>query len=356
MILIVRGSRERVKGERKTVFIALVANAIIAIAKGIGGMATGSSAMLAETAHSLADTVDQLLMLFSLRLGEREPDEEHPFGYGKERFFWTFIVAVVIFLAGAVFSIGDGVMRLLGKHLVSGGGGERFWINYTVLGIAFVSEGISLVRAYRQTRKAAREAGYGLVEYVRISKEPTTKMVLSEDAVAVTGVVVAFVGVALQELTGSERYDAAAAVLIGLLLVYVAYALGRDIRGLLIGEAARPDQRDRLRETIEAHDEVIEVIELLTMYVGPASLLVAARIDLVDDVDADRVEKLSNEIEEELRDAEPDVDQVFLDATPGRARRTGSRRRPEAPSPRAARDSRPRRSTPTRSGRRDPAR
>jgi cation diffusion facilitator family transporter len=305
-------------GERRTVLIALVANGVIAVAKGVGGVVTGSSAMLAETAHSIADTVDQVLLLVSLRLGERQPDEEHPFGYGKERFFWTFLVAVIIFLAGAVFSIGDGVLRLTG-HEILGGGGSRQWLAFVVLAIALVSEGISFVRAFRQTRKGAQEAGLGLVEFVRISKEPTTKMVFSEDAVAVAGVVVAFVGLSLQELTGSETWDAGAAILIGLLLVYVAYALGRDIRGLLLGEAARPDQRDALERALQEPEEVEDVVELLTMYTGPRSLLVAARIDLADGVEAERVEELADELDERLREAVPDVDQVFLDPTPRRS-------------------------------------
>jgi cation diffusion facilitator family transporter len=305
-------------GERRTVLIALVANGVIAIAKGIGGVVTGSSAMLAETAHSIADTVDQLLMLVSIRLGDRQPDEEHPFGYGKDRFFWTFLVAVIIFLAGAIFSIGDGVLRLTG-HEILGSGGGRQWLAFVVLAIALASEGTSFVRAFRQTREGARDAGLGLVEFVRISKEPTTKMVFSEDAVAVAGVVVAFVGLTLQELTGSETWDAGAAVLIGLLLVYVAYALGRDIRGLLLGEAARPDQRQALHRALDEPEEVDEVVELLTMYTGPRSLLVAARIDLADGVESRRVEQLASELDERLREAVPDVDQVFLDPTPRRS-------------------------------------
>lgn len=264
------GHGRDVHGERRTVLIALAANAVIAVAKGVGGLVTGSSAMLAETAHSIADTVDQVLMLVSIRLGDRRPDEEHPFGYGKDRFFWTFLVAVIIFLAGAVFSIGDGVLRLTGHELL-GSGGSNQWAAFLVLGIAFVSEGISFVRAYGQTRRGARATGYGLVEFVRISKEPTTKMVFSEDAVAVSGVVVAFVGLLLQELTGSEAWDAGAAIVIGLLLVYVAYALGRDIRGLLLGESARPDQREALERALQEPDEVEEVVELLTMYTGPRS-------------------------------------------------------------------------------------
>lgn len=205
------------------------------------------------------------------------------------------------------------------QHELLGGGGSRQWLAFVVLGIALVSEGTSFVRAYTQTRRGAREAGYSLVEFVRISKEPTTKMVFSEDAVAVTGVVVAFVGLALQELTGSEVWDASAAVLIGLLLVYVAYALGRDIRGLLLGEAARPDQREALHRALQEPHEVDEVIELLTMYTGPRSLLVAARIDLADGVEAHRVEQLATELNERLRQAVPDVDQVFLDPTPRRS-------------------------------------
>ncbi len=308
------------QGERRTVLIALAANAVIAVAKGAGGLVTGSSAMLAETAHSIADTVDQVLLLVSLRLGEREPDEEHPFGYGKERFFWTFLVAVVIFLAGAVFSIGDGVLRLLGRNVLGSGGSSRVWIDFVVLAIALVSESVSLSRAAKQTRKAAREAGYGFVEYVRISKEPTTKMVLSEDAVAVAGIVVAFAGLGLQEITGSQRWDAGAAVLIGVLLVYVAFALGRDIRGLLLGEAARPDQREALRRALAEPDEVDDIVDLRTMYVGPKSLLVAARIDLADGVESSRVEELAKELDRRLRETDDDVDQVFLDPTTRRAR------------------------------------
>ncbi|HZD88138.1 MAG TPA: cation diffusion facilitator family transporter [Gaiellaceae bacterium] len=332
-----------VGGERKTVLVALASNVTIAVAKAIGGLATGSSAMLAETAHSLADSFDQLLMLFSLRQAQRKPDEEHPFGYGQERFFWTFLVAVVIFLAGATFSMGDGVLRLLGHEpfsfdLIPGVGRDSFWIDYIVLGIAFVSEGTSLLRAYRQTRSAAEQAGYEIAAWVRVSKDPTTKMVFAEDSVAVLGVLVAFLGVLLNEVTGNETYDAASAVVIGALLVTVAVLLARNIHDLLIGRSARPEQRRRLEEAIGGHDAVDSVVELLTMYLGPGSLLVAARVDLRDEVEAGEIEQVAEEIEQALREADGDVYQVFLDPTPGTgATGSGSRRRREAPSPRAAR-------------------
>jgi divalent metal cation (Fe/Co/Zn/Cd) transporter len=156
----------------------------------------------------------------------------------------------------------------------------------------------------------------GLLEFVRWSKEPTTKTVFSEDAAALAGLVIAFGGILLQQLTGNHRWDAGAAILIGLLLVAVAIALGRDVKGLLIGEAARERDRSAIRATVEAHAEVERLVDLRTMYVGPRSLLVAARIDLADGVDGQRIEQMAEEVDAELRRAVPDVSDVYLDPTP----------------------------------------
>jgi cation diffusion facilitator family transporter len=306
-------------GERRTVLIALVANAVIALAKLVGGVAVGSAAMLAEGAHSIADTANQGLMLVSLRLGDRKADEQHPFGYGKERFFWTFLVAVMIFFAGAIFSIGEGVIRMFASNEEAG----AFWVSYLILGVAAVAEGISFARALRQTRAASREADMSLLEFVRWSKEPTTKTVFSEDAAALAGLVIAFGGILLQQLTGDHRWDAGAAILIGLLLVAVAIALGRDVKGLLIGEAARERDRKAIRAAVEARAEVERLVDLRTMYVGPTALLVAARIDLAAGVDGDGIEKMAEEVDAELRRAVPDVSDVYLDPTPGGATRSG---------------------------------
>ena len=300
------------QGERRTVLIALAANAVIAVAKLAGGVTVGSAAMLAEGAHSIADTANQGLMLVSLRLGDRKADEQHPFGYGKERFFWTFLVAVMIFFAGAIFSIGEGVTRMFESHESAG----SFWVSYLILGVAGIAEGVSFARAFRQTRAAAREADMGLLEFVRWSKEPTTKTVFSEDAAALAGLVIAFGGILLQQLTGSHRWDAGAAILIGLLLVAVAVALGRDVKGLLIGESARERDRDAIRETVEAREEVGRLVDLRTMYVGPRALLVAARVDLADGVDSQGIERMAEEVDAELRRAVPDVSDVYLDPTP----------------------------------------
>jgi len=295
---------------KKTVVVAVGANATIATVKGIAGAISGSSALLAEAAHSVADTTNQLLLLVSIGLGERPPDEEHPFGYGKERFFWTLLAAVLIFLAGAVFSIGDGVLRLLRPT-----GKESFLLAIGTIAFAFVAEGISFLRAIGQTRREAAEAGVALVKHIRQSKDPTVKAVVTEDTTDLVGLLVAAVGIVLAKLTGSEAWDAGAAIAVGALLVFVAVQLGRDTKGLLIGEAAPAAERERLREVIARHDEIESVRDLRTMYVGPESLLVAARVDLADGLEADRIEAVAAQVERELREAVPTVDQVFLDPT-----------------------------------------
>ena len=297
-------------GSKKTVLVAVGANATIAVVKGVAGAISGSSALLAEAAHSVADTSNQLLLLVSIRLGERPPDEEHPFGYGKERFFWTLLAAVIIFLAGAVFSIGDGILRL-----VRGAAKESFALAIGTIGFAAVAEGISFARAIRQARQEANEAGVPLLKYVRQSKDPTVKAVLSEDTTDLIGLAVAAVGIVLAELTGSEGWDSGAAIAVGALLVVVAFQLGRDTKGLLLGEAAPRAERDQLRETIERFDEVRAVRDLRTMYTGPESLLVAARVDFADGLPAGRVERIAEQIEHDLRERVPAVDQVFLDPT-----------------------------------------
>ena len=293
---------------RKTVLIALGANAGIGIVKLAAGLLGGSSAMLAEAAHSAADTTNQIFLLTSLSSSEREPDEQHPFGYGKERFLWSFMAAIFIFVSGSLFSFYQGVSELL-----EGGEGGGWGYTYAALAAALVLEGTSLVRALRQTRNDAGRAA--VPRYVRTSRDPTTKTVVFEDSAAVTGVVIAALGVGLHQLTGKALFDAVGAILIGCLLAVVALGLWRDTRGLLIGESALPEEREKLRAVLERHDGVDDVVELLTMALGPSTLLVAARLDLADDQDSDHIEQVAREIDEELRRAVPAVRYVFLDPT-----------------------------------------
>jgi cation diffusion facilitator family transporter len=306
---------------KKTVYAAMAANFAIAVAKLVAGLIGRSPAMLAEAAHSIADTMNQVFLLVSLSLGDRKPDEEHPFGYGKERFFWAFLAAVFIFVSGAVFSLYEGLHALLGNEQVE----ASFLISYAVLGFSLLAEGASLLRAVSQVRDVARAADVSLRTHLRQSNDTTLRTVLFEDSAAVAGVVLALVGVGLHHLTGDRFWEGLASIAIGVLLVVVAYALGRDNKGLLIGESARPEQRELLREVIMGHPEVEEVLELLTMHLGPNALLVAVRLDLQDDLNAGQVEQLSNRIDRELRRAVSEVSQVFLDATP-RPRRVEQQR------------------------------
>jgi cation diffusion facilitator family transporter len=298
--------------ERKTALIALAANAAIAVVKGIAGVLSGSAAMLAEAAHSIADTANQVFLLVSIQRGQQKPDREHPFGHGKERFFWSFLAAVVIFLAGAVFSAGEGILEL-----VRSSGEASYGLVYGTLAFAFVAESLSLIRAVRQTRGDARNAGKAWRRYMRESTEPASKTVVAEDTVAVGGVLVAALGIGLHQLTGAVVWDAAAAIVVGAILVYVAYRLARDYKDLLIGAGARPEELRRIREALQRHPGVDEVLDLRTMYLGPESLLVAARVDLADDGrDAEEIEHLANDVDRKLREEIPAVSEVFIDPTP----------------------------------------
>jgi cation diffusion facilitator family transporter len=222
------------------------------------------------------------------------------------------MAAVGMFLAGATFAIAFGVYELLAGL----GETSKFGVAYAVLGLSALTEGTSWLRAHRQTSREAAEADKPLLEHVCTSRDPNLKMVLFEDTAALVGVAIAAVGVALNQLTGSVFFDPAASVLIGLLLVSVAFWMGRDAKHLLIGWAARPEERDEIERTIARHDDVRGVEQLLTMVLGPDALLVAARVDFRDEADAGRIEEAASEIDQALRDAVPDVTEVFLDPTP----------------------------------------
>jgi cation diffusion facilitator family transporter len=294
-----------------TVVVALFANLAIAAAKIVAGLIGGSTAMLAEGAHSVADTTNQVFLLTSLRLSRKAPDETHPFGYGKERFFWSLLAAIGIFVSGAVFSIYQGVHSLLsGESEVAG-----YLLSYGVLLVSFVAEGTSWWKAVRQLRGEARAAGRGMLEHVRLSSDPTVKTVFSEDTAALVGLMLAALGLGLHQLTGQAFWDAAAAIAIGVLLAVVAYLLGRDTKELLIGEAAPAPLRDGIRRELADHPEVDRVVEVRTMLLGPNLVLVAARLDMDDQLGAADVEDRTDEIAAGLQQTFPEVREVYLDVT-----------------------------------------
>jgi divalent metal cation (Fe/Co/Zn/Cd) transporter len=217
-----------------------------------------------------------------------------------------------MFVAGAIFAVGYGVMELLAGSESSGG----FLVAWITLAIAVVAEGASWLRALRQTRSEARAAGKPLRRYVRESRDPSVKMVLFEDTAALVGIAIAATGIALHQLTGEPFWDPVASLLVGVLLTFVAVWMARDTGHLLVGAAARPDEREAIERVLAEHEHVERVIELLTMVLGPNAVLVAARIDLADGTEAATIERSMSELDGQIRDAVVDVTEVFLDATP----------------------------------------
>ncbi|GAA0569797.1 cation diffusion facilitator family transporter [Streptomyces mordarskii] len=300
-----------------TVFVALGANLVIALAKAVGGVFAGSPALLSEAAHSVADSLNEVFLLASLKRSKRAPDEQHPFGYGKERYFWALLAAVGIFVMGGCFSVFQGAEAL------STGSSEDhtgYLVGLGVLGLALIAEGSSLVRALFQVRGHAREAGRGMAAELRGGDDPTLRTVLAEDSTACLGVVFALLGMWLHMVTGEVAYEATASFLIGALLVYVAYRLARESRGQLIGEAIDPVQRRELRRFLEGQPEIDTVTSLLTMRLGNDSTLVAARVDLFPGLDSEEVEEVLVRVKTAMAEIWPHADQIFLDVTDASAR------------------------------------
>ncbi|GAA4064539.1 cation diffusion facilitator family transporter [Actinomadura miaoliensis] len=292
----------------KTVLVAGTANLLLAITKLVAGVLAGSSAMLAEGAHSVADTLNQAFLLASLRRSARPPDRRHPFGYGNERYFWSLLAAFGILVAGAGYSIFEGVLAIVGREP----GGEQVWLAFTVLAVAAVLEGTSWLRAFTQARREARGT---VVGHVRRTPDVTFKAALFEDTAAMIGLAFAAAGLTLREATGSPVWDGIASILIGLLLVVVAFALGRDSRHLLIGQAADPAAQREIRAEITAAPGVDGVEELFTMHFGPEEILVAAKVHFSDAISADEAEDIAGDIDRRLRERLPAVRHVFLDPT-----------------------------------------
>ena len=301
--------RNEHEATRRTVIVAGAANLLVGLVKLAAGILSGSSAMLAEAAHSAADTLDQVFLLTSLRRADRPADRAHPFGHGQERYFWSLLAAFGIFIAGAGFSVFEGLLSLSSKH------SESPLIAYAALGVAFVAEGTSFVRAFWQVRGEARRGHEEVLQHVQSSPDITVKVALFEDSAAMVGLVLAALGVGLRQLTGSPVWDGGASIAIGALLVAVAVKLGMDSKDLLIGRAASPEIERLIREEIESLPGVDALLELLTMHVGPDGLIVAARVALNDELRADEAEDLADEVDRRLSERLPLQPYVFIDPT-----------------------------------------
>jgi cation diffusion facilitator family transporter len=298
-----------------TVILAGAANLAIAVAKLFGGIISHSSAMLSEAAHSFADTVTEVLLFIALKRGNRPADDRHPFGYGRETYFWAFLAALCTFGVGAGFSVYQGVTTIIAREPEGSP-----TISYIILAISFVLEGSSLVKAVRQVRGAARERQISPRQYLRNTTDTTVKAVTFEDSAALVGLVLAALGLFLEQLTGDPLWDGIAAILIGVLLVLVAGSLARANISLLIGQSIPGATRDELKGELLGMDQVDDVPFLVTTVIGPGQLLVAAKVDFADTASVADIERASDEAERRLVARHPGVRYVFLDPTPGDGR------------------------------------
>ncbi|HMI41183.1 MAG TPA: cation diffusion facilitator family transporter [Sphingomicrobium sp.] len=289
----------------RTLWIAFGANLGIAAAKFGAAAITGSSAMLTEGVHSVVDSTNQLLLLWGRHAARRPADEFHPFGYGRELYFWSFVVAVMVFALGAGVSIYEGII-----HIADPEPAVSPIVAYGVLLIAFVLEGGSTYEAFKDFREA--KGGLGWVEAVRRSKDPPGFIVLLENGAAMAGILVAAIGLAISQVTGDPRYDGAASIIIGVILAVTAFVLAYESKALLIGEAADPEIVEALRTMVHARDGVTGVAEVLTVHNAPDQITAMLSVDFDDHISARDVERLVREIEEEVITRFPEVRRLYI--------------------------------------------
>lgn len=289
----------------RTLWIAFGANLGIAVAKFVAAAITGSSAMLTEGVHSVVDSSNQLLLLWGRRAAKRPADEYHPFGYGRELYFWSFIVAVMVFALGAGVSIYEGII-----HMAEPEPAVSPIVAYSVLLIAFLLEGGSTFEAFRDFK--AHKGNLGWVEAVRKSKDPPGFIVLLENGGAMAGIIVAAVGLAISQITGDPRFDGLASIVIGLILGVIAFFLAYESKALLIGEAADPELVLALHALVAARPGVDSVGEILTIHNAPDQITAMLSVDFNDGISAREVERLVCEIENETAAQFPDLHRLYI--------------------------------------------
>ena len=284
---------------------ALAANVGIAIAKFVAAGISGSSSMLTEGVHSLVDSGNQLLLLYGQRQARKGPDHAHPFGYGRELYFWAFIVAILIFALGAGVSIYEGFVHIREPEPL-----RDPTINYVVLGVALLLEGASWTIAVREFDAKRGDTPWWTA--VRRSKDPAGFIVLFEDSAALLGLVVAGIGVSVSHYVGDARIDGVASIMIGAILALVALLLAREAKGLLIGESADPALVERVRRHLETRSAILSVNHVRTVHIAPEAVFVAISADFADGLSMGEGETLIEEIEAELKAAMPQLDSIYI--------------------------------------------
>ena len=297
---------------KKSIYAAIVGNGLIAVTKFIAAGVSGSSAMLSEAVHSLVDTGNGFLLLLGLRRSKRPPDRAHPFGYGKEVYFWTLVVAMLIFAGGGGVSIYEGI-----KHLVHPSELGDPTIGYIVLGLALVFEGFALTVAYREFRGSIGDTP--LWPAIRKAKDPTAFAVLLEDSAAMAGLLVALAALWLGTTTGNRYVDGGASVLIGLILVFVAAVLAWESRGLLVGEAGTPHDVDAVRDAALNDRDVESVTRVRTMHVGPNSILASIDVRFRRGLTSAEIEAAVDRVEQAVRARVEHVQYIAVEAESGDA-------------------------------------
>jgi cation diffusion facilitator family transporter len=294
------------EGGIKAVIAALLANLGIAIAKFVAFFFTGSSSMLSEGIHSLADSANQVLLLIGNKRAKKAPDAQHNFGYGRRRYVYGFVVAIVLFLVGGLFSLYEGWHKWQNPEPLS-----DWWIAVVVLLVAIVLEGMSFRTAMKEANRSRGRRS--LPKFVRDSRQPELPVILLEDAGALVGLVFALVGVGLAVITGNGRFDAVGAMAVGTLLVIIAIFLAMEMTAMLVGESALPEEVAAIRAALESSDGVDRVIHLRTLHVGPDELLVAAKIAVAHSATGREIAEDIDDAEIKLREAVPTAKYVFLE-------------------------------------------
>jgi cation diffusion facilitator family transporter len=289
----------------RTLVIALLANLGIAVSKFGAAAVTGSSAMLTEGVHSVVDCTNQLLLMWGRHAAKRPPDEFHPFGYGRELYFWSFIVAVLVFSLGAGVSVYEGII-----HIAHPEPAVSPLIAFVVLLVAFALEGWSTLEAYREFKHSKGKLGW--FQAIRDSKDPPAFIVLLENGAAMAGIIAAAVGLALAQLTGDPFYDGAASVVIGIILAITAALLAYESKALLIGEAADPEIVAALHRLVESKKEVTAVGEVLTVHSAPDQITAMLSVDFEDHISARQVEAVVCAIEKEVAEQYPIVRRLYI--------------------------------------------
>ncbi|WP_436794972.1 cation diffusion facilitator family transporter [Actinospongicola halichondriae] len=300
------------EGGTKAIVAALVANAGIAIAKFVGFLITGSSSMLAESVHSVADTSNQGLLLYGGNRAKRDATPQHPFGFGRERYFWSFIVALVLFTLGSGFAIYEGIEKIRHPHVI-----DSLGVAVGILLLGIVLEGYSFGTAIKIGRGMKGDAGWW--EFIRRSRAPEVPVVLLEDAGAMTGLVLALAGVGLSEITGDPVWDGIGTLCIGLLLGLIAIVLAVEMKSLLMGESATVADQRAIRAAIEEHPAVDSLIHMRTQHLGPEELLVAAKIDFGDSLDMEDLATAVDDVERAIRASVTHTQVIYLEPDVRRA-------------------------------------